>query len=241
MLNPCTVLYCIVFYSIVPHPVSGNIVCSCLLLSLSRWWFLLSPRPHEQEWCPSNAHSMSTDGTPMPSSIGETAFPSVNTADSGMDEVDDMVPASGVDDVDDMVPASGLDDMVPASGFRLDGDIGRPRNKREMFVPAASSTVDGESNSTEEHEESGFIEGGLIGASGRTISVETQPDSDTSHQAEIEIEMSMSLTKTKTEPIKGGKGKADVTPPKTPTGTGPDSAGGMGGVCDDSSPMTDVE
>lgn len=78
---------------------------------------------HIKDWCPSNAHHTAADGTPMPSSIGETAFPSVNTVDSGMNS------------------------FLPSLGGHLDDDIGRahqPVDADEVFVAAAASTERGD-------------------------------------------------------------------------------------------------
>lgn len=91
----------------------------------------------------------------MPSSIGETAFPSVNTVDSGVDGV--------VSSVGDLEVDNGVYDSYSQDGMR---------------VRDASGTLEGK-HQDQDQEDS---EDEDMAASGRTASTETQPDQDMSHQ-----------------------------------------------------------
>lgn len=91
----------------------------------------------------------------MPSSIGETAFPSVNTVDSGLGGL-----------VSSFVGDLEVDDGVYAS-YSPDG----------MRVRDPSGALEGKLDEDQEDSEDEDMV-----ASGRTASTETQPDQDMSHQ-----------------------------------------------------------
>lgn len=78
------------------------------------------PRPcllplKKQACCPGSSYSIAADGTPITSSIGETAFPSVNTVDSAGDG------------------------MISAIGLAIADNIGI---HDDLFVAEAASTVE---------------------------------------------------------------------------------------------------
>lgn len=132
----------------------------------------------KQECCPESAYSIAADGTPMTSSIGETAFPSVNTVDSNGDGLATSVTRSiadhiGMHDVhDDVFVAVGIPSTAESVAGTADSSKGRGES--------AGSDAYGRSESSETQPVGGAS--GTGGGSSRiitTASSVTEADSRT--------------------------------------------------------------